>query len=117
MILTEQIFARVLAMAGETDEQQRQLLQALCAGAESALAAGLRQEASEAYRETLVTAASFYALAAYLEVDGSRAAERFTAGDVTVQRRSAAGGARALREQAERMLEPFRADRFSFRGV
>ena len=117
MSLTEQIYAQALGLAGETDERQRRLLHILCAGAEAALAAGLRQEDSAQCRETLVTAGSLYALAAYLETDEGHTAQRFTAGDVTVERGSGAEGAKALREQAERMLLPYRAGKFAFRRV
>ena len=117
MNLTEQIYAQVLTLAGETDGQQRSLLHVLSAGAASALASGLRQEPAEQSREILVTAGSLYALAAFLETDESRTVERFTAGDVTVRRQAGAGGARVLREQADRMMAPWRADRFAFRRV
>ena len=55
------------------------------------------------------------ALAALSESDGSP--ERFTAGELTVQRGSASAAARCLRGQAELMMMPYVRDSFAYLGV
>ncbi len=117
MTLTVQIFDQALAMSGNISVQQRQLLHALSTAAESALTVGIRQEQSEAFRETMVTAGALYALAAFLEADEEHALQSFSAGDLTIHCRNGSEGADTLREQARRMLDPYRIDRFAFRRV
>ena len=118
MNLTGEIFARVLELAGDADEDQRRLLQALSEGANAAIRAGVRREAEEGEtREMLVTAGSLLALAGFLETDGSRSVERFSVGEVTVQPGSGSAAARALRDQARAILGPCGKDRFAFRRI
>lgn len=118
MNLTDEIYARVRAMTGENDPQQNILLHALSAGASGTVTAGIRADFDCVdCRETLVMAGAMYAMAAYLEMDETKNVERFTVGDVTIHRNNPAAGVRTLREQADRMIAPYRADSFSFRGV
>ena len=49
------------------------------------------------------------------ESDGSP--ERFTAGELTIQRGSSSAAARCLRSQAELILMPYVRDCFAFLGV
>ena len=118
MNLTEEIFSRLQQITGETGEAKRDLLRTLSAGANGALAAGLRPDAGQGEsRAALVAAGTMYALAAWVELDADREPEQFTVGDVTVRNGSRAEAAVSLRRQADRILEPLRADSFAFRGV
>ena len=117
MMLTEEICARALTLAGDCETTQRQQLRILSAGAAAALTAGFRQEDSDTYREAAATAGSLYVMADFLEMTRTESVSRFTAGDVTVQNENAPVAPDALRQRADRIMEPYRADRFSFRGV
>ena len=55
------------------------------------------------------------ALAALSESDGSP--ERFTAGELTIQRGASSAAARCLRGQAELLMMPYVRDCFAFLGV
>lgn len=116
MTLTDQIYAQALMLSGDLTPQQDALLQVLCRASKATLAARLRSGVTpEDCRADFVTAGSLLALAALSEGDGSP--ERFTAGDLTVQRGSADSAAKCLRRQAELLLMPYVRDCFAFLGV
>ncbi len=118
MTLLEQIFAQAALLAGGVDEQQEQILQALCRAAASSLTARLRPNLSpEDCKADFVAAASLYALAAWSEVDEVANLERMQIADVTMVRRSKSPAAACLRSQAGLMMSPYTVDSFSFRGV
>ncbi len=118
MNLSDEIFTRAVAMTGETDPQQCLILKSFSVGANASIAAGLRPDIDfDACRELFIAAGSLYAAAAYLEADENNQVERFTVGDVTVQRKNSSEGANIMRQQADQMLAPYRSDSFSFRGV
>ena len=118
MSLTEQIYAQALSLAGEgLDTEQKNLLHALCAAEDAAMEAGGNEKwNSPEGRRARILAGGLYAMADFMETDEARSVQRFTAGTVTVQRAEGTGGA-GLRQQADRILTPFRGDRFAFRGV
>ncbi len=114
MTLTEQVYARALALAGELEEREAELLRLFSGAALSALVRRLK-EGGESCREELVAAGSLYALAALMEADcGPR---RFAAGELTVEKGEAAEAARRLRRQGDLLLAPFAREGFTFLGV
>lgn len=118
MNLTEEIYNRASALLGELDPKQRMLLHTLSTAANASVTAEVRQDPDVLpCREVLGIAGSLYAAAAYLELDETKNVEQFTVGDVTLHRTNTASGATMLRQQADRMLEPYRSDHFSFRRV
>lgn len=116
MTLEEQIYAQARLMAGQLNEEQDALLRMLCRVArinlEGRLRPGLKAEDLQA---DFIAAGSLLALAALSESDGSP--ERFTAGELTVQRGSQSAAAKCLRGQAELLLMPYVRDSFAFLGV
>ena len=118
MILTEQIFAQSVLLAGQMDEKQEALLRLLCGAAENTLTARLRKGIRpQDCKADFVAAASLYALAALSEADGLNSVESFTAGDLTVHKGKSSAASACLRRQADLMISPYCGDNFSFRGV
>ena len=118
MILKEQVFAHALLLAGGLEKQQEELLKVLVTGTCSSLAARLRQGLTpDDCRADFIAAASLYALSALAEVKDAGEAEQFTAGDITLRRRSTDAASNCLRSQAELMIAPYLRDRFTFLGV
>ena len=116
MSLEEQIHAQAMLMAGQLSQEQDALLRMLCRVAKNNLEGRLREGlTAEDLRADFIAAGSLLALAALSESDGSP--ERFTAGELTVQRGSASAAARCLRGQAELMMMPYVRDSFAFLGV
>ena len=97
------------------------LLDALCNAAEAAWKRRLNTETvGEGCEDALRCAAAFTAAADYLGKSGA-GPESFTVGDVTIKGQtgqSALALAEALRQSAERLMEPYAASgNFCFRGV
>ena len=114
--MTEQIYAQALLMAGELTVEQENLLQMLSRVSKVQLEARLRPGiTAEDCRSDFVCAGSLLALAALSESDGGP--ERFTAGELTIQRGSQSAAARCLRGQAELLMMPYVRDGFAFLGV
>ena len=116
MSLVEQIYAQALLMAGKLSAEQDALLKMLCRVAKTNLEGRLRSGLTpEDMRADFIAAGSLLALAALSESDDSP--ERFTAGELTVQRGSASAAAKCLRGQAELLMMPYVRDSFAFLGV
>jgi hypothetical protein len=116
MTLEEQIYAQALLMAGRLSQEQDALLRMLCRVAKTNLEGRLRSGLTpEDLRADFVAAGSLVALAALSESDSGP--ERFTAGELTVQRGSSSAAAKCLRGQAELLLMPYVRDSFAFLGV
>ena len=120
MILSQQVYAQALLLAGDLDGRQRQLLQVLCRAAAASLESRLRDGiTAEDCKADFIAAASLYALDALGDVEETVQVEQFQAGDLTVrqssERRDAASN--CLQRQADMMILPYLKDRFSFRGV
>ena len=116
MSLAEQIYAQALVMVGALSPEQDALLRVLCRAAKATLAARLGCGITpEDCRADFVSAGSLLALAALSEGDGSP--ERFTAGELTVQRASGSAAPRCLRNPAELLMMPYVRDCFTFLGV
>ena len=116
MSLTEQIYAQALLMAGKLSQEQDELLRMLCRVAKTNLEGRLRSGLTpEDLRADFIAAGSLLALAALSESDDSP--ERFTAGELTVQRGSPSAAAECLRGQAELLMMPYVRDSFAFLGV
>ena len=120
MILTEQIQAQALLLAGELTEQQIQILSALCFGAASSLESRLRDGLTpDDCKADFIAAASLLALAAMNSVTGEESAEQISVGDFSVRtsRNKNDAASNCLRAQAELMIAPYLKDRFTFLGV
>ena len=116
MNLTDQIYAQALVMVGNLAPEQDALLRVLCQAAKATLAGRLRSNITpEDCRADFITAGSLLALAALSESDSSP--ERFTAGELTIQKSGGDAAARCLRSQAELILMPYVRDCFAFLGV
>ena len=106
MTQEERIYGQALAMIGELSPEQDARLRILSRAArktlESRLRPGIREEDC---REEFAAAGSLLAFAAFLESDSGP--ERFTAGEMTVQRGDRAGAAGSLRRQAEGIIAPY----------
>lgn len=113
---------RIMELArtlGQTAEQEEELLATLCTAAQAELASDLRDGVGPGdCPEAFALAGAWLALAG-LEVSREAGqAESFRAGDVTVQKGSAAQKARLLREQAKQLMSVWTKDRrFLFYGV
>lgn len=118
MTLTEQVYAQALVLAGGLDSQQEALLNILVSGTCASLSARLRDGLTpEDCKADFIASACLYALSALSGVKDAEEAEQFTAGDVTVKRRSRDAASNCLRSQAELMIAPYLKDRFAFLGV
>ena len=119
MTLRDQVYAHAALLSGELDENQGNILQALCTAATASLSARLREGLRpEDCRADFVAAASLYALAELNAVQDGTALEQITAGDLTLRKSASADPAsRVLREQAKLMIAPYLKDNFCFRGV
>ena len=119
-MMKEAVFAQALLLVGPLEDHQQQLLRLLCGAAVSALQLrlkeGLRQED---YAQDLISAASLYAVAALGDASEETVLEEFKAGDLSIRQSSGKkdAAASALRQQADRLMGPYLADRFSFVGV
>lgn len=118
MMLTEQVFAQALVLAGEPDERQRALLRVLCRSSCTALSGQLRNGIQpEDCLADFVCAAGLMALAALSEAGEQEQTARLTAGDVTVEKTRNNAAANCLRWQAKVLMAPYLKDGFLFRGV
>ena len=120
MMLTEQIRAQALLLAGELDQRQVQVLAALCYAAASSLESRLRDGLTpEDCKADFIAAASLLALAAMNSVSGEESAEQISVGDFSVRTSKTKNDAASncLRAQAELMIAPYLKDRFAFLGV
>ena len=119
--MRERILKLALELTGG-GEGNRMLLAALCAVAEDAWLARLREGvAAEDCGEALPCAAAFTAAADLAAGRGGGAVAAFTAGDISVRGRGAAETAslsRDLRRTAEGLMAPYAEEAdFCFRGV
>ena len=120
MMLSEQVYAQALLLAGELEQRQSQLLQILCTAATSSLEARLRDGiTAEDCKADFIAAASLYALASLGDVAETVQVEEFHAGDLTIRQSSDRKDAASncLQRQADMMILPYLKDRFAFLGV
>lgn len=114
MSLAQMVLNQAVPLAGQLDDVQQSLLKALCHAQVHALTQrlkeGMRPEDCE---ESFVMAAAMLAAAALREIEEP---EQFSAGDLTVYRRSGAD-AQVLRRHAEQLMIPHVKDRVVFQGV
>ena len=116
MTRLEEITATAQVFAGSLNDAPRSVLERLCAAADSALCARLREGLTpEDCYDSFVCAAAWMALAEFGQSrDGG--VESFTAGTFSVRRGS--GASNCLVTQAEVMMSPYLRDgRFAFRRV
>ena len=115
----ETILSLAEAIVSPSD-QERPLLERLCACAEVHIAGRLAQGVTaEACADAFTCAAALLAAAGLFSCRSAGGAEQFTAGDVSLRLSADAGGAAAaLQHQAETMMAPyFQDDTFAFLGV
>ena len=118
MMLSEQVYAQALLLAGELEQRQMDLLKILCRGANNSLAGRLREGLTpQDCKADFIAAASLFALSALATANEESAVEVFQAGDLSIRRRSMDAASNCLRNQAELMIAPYLKDRFSFMGV
>lgn len=119
MTLKDQVYAQALLLAGELEDNEGDILSALCTAATASLTARLREGLRpEDCRADFVAAASLYALAELNAVKDGAAMEQITAGDLTVRKSASADPAsKVLRNQAQLVIAPYLKDNFCFRGV
>lgn len=119
MKLKDQVYAQALLLAGELEDNEGEILSALCTAATASLSARLREGLHpEDCRADFVAAASLFALAELNAVKDGAAMEQITAGDLTVRKSASADPAsKVLRNQAQLVIAPYLKDSFCFRGV
>ena len=118
MTMTEQTYAQALLLAGELNEHQQQMLQALCTAKVSMLTARLRRGLKpEDCKADFIAAASLLALADLSSLGGGETIEQISAGDFTIRKSTRDAASNCLRAQAELMIAPYLKDCFCFRGV
>lgn len=118
MKLTEQVYAQACLLAGQLEAREQEMLRLLCAGAVSTLSTRLRSGLKpEDLRADFVAAASLYALASMSHLSGDDGMDEIKIGDVTLKRKDADTASKCLHHQAELIIAPYLADRFSFRGI
>lgn len=108
--------ATAQVFAGRISEEQRSVLERLCAAADSALLPRLREGVTpqDCY-DSYVCAAAWMALSDF-STGRDGGVEAFTAGTLTVRKK--AGAANCLAMQAEVMMSPYLRDGgFAFRRV
>lgn len=118
MTLTEQVYAQACLLAGDLEAREQEMLRLLCGGAVTTLSSRLRNGLKpEDLRADFVAAASLYALASMSRMNTDRDMDEIKVGDVTLKRRDADTASKCLHHQAELIMAPYLADRFSFRGI
>ncbi len=120
MMLTEQVLAHALLLAGDMTQQQSRMLEVLCEASTSSLKARLREGLTpDDCKADFIASASLMALAGLAGISGDVPVEQITAGDFSIKKGSTNHDAASncLRNQAELMMAPYLKDRFSFRGV
>ena len=118
MMLTEQIYAQALLLAGDVGDDKKELLRTFCNAAEVSLKARIREPLTpEDCKADFIAAASLFALSTLSVADENSAVEMFQAGDMSIRRRGGDAASNCLRNQAELMIAPYLKDRFSFMGV
>ena len=116
----EQILALAMAVAG-AGEEDRALLEPLCAAAETAWTARLREGVTAETCGSAFCCAAAFTSAADFMVSRSGGLREFKAGEISVKGRDGADAAEvagALRQTAERLMAPYAAEAgFAFQGV
>lgn len=118
-MMTEEVYTQALALAGELEEQEQNLLKLLCGAAVTTLESRIREDIDpESCRDAFVTAACLYALAGLTDAGSGTGIAEFKAGDLTVRKgESLTGGSDRLRQQADELVRPWLRDSFTFLGV
>lgn len=121
--MESEIFELALSMVGESLEQEREnVLESMCAAAEQELMSRLKTGVlPEDAGESFIRAAAALGVSMYILTQCAAPVESFSAGSLSVKRRSGEGAQAAafvLRRQAEMMLAGFIKDSgFDFRAV
>lgn len=118
MTLQEQAYAQAVLLAGDLNDYQASMLNALCIAHYTTLEARLRDGlTAEDCKVDMVSAVSLLALADLGSVGDEEQVEQITAGDFSIRKKSGDAAANCLRSQAELIIAPYLKDRFCFQGV
>ena len=118
MMITQQVYAQALAMAGELEQKQQALLLALCRSGVASLKASLKKGLEpEDCLADFVSAAALLALAALSEAGAEAEVEQFAAGDLSVRTKRNTAAADCLRNQARVLMASYVTESFFFLGV
>ena len=114
----ETILSLAEAIVSPSD-QERPLLESLCACAETQIARRLSSGITPAdCADAFTCAAALTAAGGLLACRGGGDVEQFTAGEVSLRLSESGGGAAALQRQAQALMAPYcRDDAFAFREV
>ena len=115
MITAEQVMEQAILLGSGVEEGQKPLLLAFCQCSMADLPARLKPGLDPAECEGFSTACSMMALAALGETEN--VPESFTVGEISLQPGKRNAASECLRNQAEMMMAPWTAGRFSFQGV
>lgn len=117
-MMTNQVFAQALLLAGPVDPEQEQILHQLCAAVTASLQHRLREGIRpEDCKADFIAAASLYALAMLSGVDDRHGIMELKAADLTLKRKSGDAAVNCLQTQADLIISPYLRDRFAFMGV
>ena len=120
-ICEDEMTERILELARELcgAEEGDPLLAALCRAAETAWTARLKRGVTPVdCGEVFLCAAAFTAAADHLAGQCGGSVESFTAGELSIKKRSGWNDSEAMRKIAERLMVPYVAEeRFAFKGV
>ena len=118
MTLRDQVYAQAALLAGQLEQEQMEMLGALCTAATASLSArlkeGLRPEDCKA---DFIAAASLFALASLNSVKDTGTLDQISAGDLTIRKGGGDAASNCLRNQAQLMIAPYLQDHFAFSGV
>ena len=118
MMITQQVYAQALDMAGELEQKQQALLLALCRSGVASLKASLKQGLEpEDCLADFVSAAALLALAALSDAGVEAEAEQFAVGDMSIRTKRNTAAANCLRNQAKVLMTPYVKEAFFFAGV
>lgn len=118
MTMTDLVYTQALLLAPDLSTRDREILRELCYAAVVSLERKLRKNVLvKDCHNQFVSAASMYALAAMSEVSEGNQFDRFTAGDLTIQRAKSPLAANCLRTQADMLMAPYVKLSVAFMGV
>ena len=118
MTLKDQVAAQATLLAGELEQQEREILDALCYAVTASLTSRLREGLPpEDCKADFIAAASLLALASLNGIEDGTRTEQITAGDFTIRKQYNDAASNCLRAQAELMIAPDLKDNFAFLGV
>lgn len=118
MSYIDEIYSMAMVFSGELSEQEERALFTVCGAAEAELTGRLRPDVKpEDCSQSLITAASWLAIAAFSTGRQPAEVSSFAAGEFSMSFGASGMGAECLRAQAELIMSPYISGGFSFAGV